>query len=158
MWVGGDYQFPSRELHNDSQTLNSAPFLCAGVTGVRVSNCGVASKEREVGEVNRILNVNLSSQYFLNKSVDKAVWQIYHDSINWLKGYTGVLISPKPNQEGNKLLFLSELREFPSVPWNVMTACVSMLLKSRTFLTCYRACFLPGRAKDLSVPRYRQPS
>ena len=37
---------------------------------------------------------------------------------------------------------------------NFMTAGVSMLLKSRTSLTCFRACFLPGRAKDLSGPRY----
>jgi len=29
-----------------------------------------------------------------------------------------------------------------------------MLLKSRASLTCFRACFLPGRAKDLSAPRY----
>jgi len=35
-----------------------------------------------------------------------------------------------------------------------MPARVSMLLKSRAFLTCFRACFLPGRAKDLSAPRY----
>jgi len=34
---------------------------------------------------------------------------------------------------------------------NLMTARVSMLLKSRTSLTCFRACFLPGRAKDLSA-------
>jgi len=31
---------------------------------------------------------------------------------------------------------------------------VSMLLKSRASLTCFRACFLPSRANDLSVPRY----
>jgi len=37
---------------------------------------------------------------------------------------------------------------------NLMTACVSMLLKSRASLTCFRACFLPGRAKDLSASRY----
>jgi len=30
-------------------------------------------------------------------------------------GCTGVLISHKPDQEGNKLMFLSEWREFPSV-------------------------------------------
>jgi len=30
-----------------------------------------------------------------------------------------------------------------------------MLLKSRASLTCFRACFLPGRAKDLSAPRYK---
>ena len=32
---------------------------------------------------------------------------------------------------------------------NLMTARVSMLLKSHPSLTCFRACFLPGRAKDL---------
>jgi len=56
-------------------------------------------------------------------------------------------------------MFLSELSEFPSAPClpgekNLMTARVSMLLKSRASLTCFRACFLPGRAKDLSAPRY----
>jgi len=30
-----------------------------------------------------------------------------------------------------------------------------MLLKSRASLTCFRTCFLPGRAKDLSAPRYK---
>ena len=34
---------------------------------------------------------------------------------------------------------------------NLMTARVSVLLKSRAPLTCFRACFLPGRAKDLSA-------
>ena len=48
----------------------------------------MASKEREVGEAGRILNVNLSSKYFLNKSPDRAVCQIYYDRINRLKGYT----------------------------------------------------------------------
>jgi len=36
---------------------------------------------------------------------------------------------------------------------NSMTSRVSMLLKSRASLTCFRACFLPGRAKDLSANR-----
>jgi len=31
---------------------------------------------------------------------------------------------------------------------------VKILLKSRASLTCFPACFLPGRAKDLSAPRY----
>jgi len=48
---------------------------------------------------------------------------------------------------------LSEWREFPSAPSiagkNLMTARVS-ILKSRAFLTCFRACFLPGRAKNLA--------
>ena len=54
-------------------------------------------------------------------------------------------------------MFLSEWREFPSAPClagkNLMTARVSMLLKSRASLTCFRACLLPDRAKDLSSPR-----
>jgi len=32
-----------------------------------------------------------------------------------------------------------------------------MLLKSRASLICFRACFLPGRAKDLSAPRVFKP-
>jgi len=36
---------------------------------------------------------------------------------------------------------------------HLMTARVSMLLKSLASLTCFRACFLPGRAKDLSAGR-----
>jgi len=35
-----------------------------------------------------------------------------------------------------------------------MTFRVSMLLKRRMFLTCFRACFLPGRAKGLAAPQY----
>ena len=37
---------------------------------------------------------------------------------------------------------------------DLMTLRISVLLKSRVSLTCFRACFLPGRAKDLSAPRY----
>ena len=59
-------------------------------------------------------------------------------------------------------MFLSEWHKFPSAPYlaegekkkNLMTACVSMLLKSRVSLTCFQACFLPGRAMDLSAPQY----
>ena len=35
-----------------------------------------------------------------------------------------------------------------------MTARVSMLLKSRASLTCFRACFFPFLANDLSAPRH----
>jgi len=38
---------------------------------------------------------------------------------------------------------------------NLMTALVSMLLKSRASPTCLRSCSLPGRAKDISAPRLR---
>jgi len=57
-------------------------------------------------------------------------------------------------------MFLSEWLEFPLAPClagrkgDLMTARVSMLLKLRASLTLFRACFLPGRAKDLSAPRY----
>jgi len=59
-------------------------------------------------------------------------------------------------------MFLSEWREFPSAPClaekkNLVTARVSMLLKSRASLICFRACFLPGRAKDLSALRCNYP-
>jgi len=55
-------------------------------------------------------------------------------------------------------MFISEWREFPSAPClagkSLMTTRVSMLLKSRTSRTCFRACFLRGRTKDFSGPRY----
>ena len=41
----------------------------------------------------------------------------------------------------------------PCTKINLMTARVSMLLKSRASLTCFRACFRPDGAKDLSAPR-----
>ena len=62
---------------------------------------------------------------------------------------------------GYKML---EWREFPSAPClagkknTLMTARLSLLLKSRASLICFRDCFLPGRAKDLSAPRYNEAS
>ena len=61
--------------------------------------------------------------------------------------------------QGNKPMILSEWRGFPSAPCfaekrNLMTARVSMFLKSRESLTFFRTCFLLGRAKDLSAPQY----
>ena len=56
-------------------------------------------------------------------------------------------------------MFLTEWREFHSAPClaggeGLMTVRVSMLLKSRASLTWLRACFFPGRAKDVPVPRH----
>ena len=57
-------------------------------------------------------------------------------------------------------MFLSEWREFPSAPclagkkktwWQLASRCCWNRARR---LTCYRACFLPGRAKDVSAPRY----
>jgi len=75
------------------------------------------------------------------------------------RDFTDVLISTQSDQERKKLMYLSEWREFSSVPClagkkNLMTARVLMLLKSRKSLTCFRACFLLGRAKELSASRY----
>jgi len=56
-------------------------------------------------------------------------------------------------------MFLSDWREFPLASClaekkkNLMTAPVSMLLKSHVSLKCFQARFLPGRAKDLSAPQ-----
>ena len=59
-------------------------------------------------------------------------------------------------------MFLSEWHEFPSAPClagkkNLMTARVSMLLKSRASLTCFRACFLPGRLRTYQHPIFVKP-
>jgi len=56
-------------------------------------------------------------------------------------------------------MFLTEWREFLWASClvgkkNLMITRASMLLKSRASPTCFRTCFLPGRAKDLSAPRY----
>ena len=71
------------------------------------------------------------------------------------KANTRVLISPYHGQEGNKQMFMSAWREFPSVPCrkrNVMAARVSILLKSCSSVTCFQARVLPDQAKDLPAP------
>ena len=40
----------------------------------------------------------------------------------------------------------------------MMTARVPMLLNSHASLSCFRACFLPGLAKDLSAPQVKHYS
>jgi len=51
-------------------------------------------------------------------------------------------------------IMLISFGAWPCRKKKLMTAHVSMLLKSRASLTCFRACFHPGWAKDLSAPRY----
>jgi hypothetical protein len=62
------------------------------------------------------------------------------------------LYSVKTVEEGNKIIFLSEWCEFHSVLClegkYLMSVGVSMLLKSRASLTCFRECLLSGWAKD----------
>jgi len=75
--------------------------------------------------------------------------------------YTGVLISPWPDQEENKLMFLSEWRD---LLWrlalqgggddDLMTARILNVVEMRASLAFFRTCFFPGRAKDLSALLY----
>ena len=56
-------------------------------------------------------------------------------------------------------MFLSERREFPlrcpAVGGELDDSSrLDVVEIARASLTCFRACFLPGRAKDLSAPLY----
>ena len=64
-------------------------------------------------------------------------------------------IGPQPDQEGNKLMFLSEWREFPSAPCGKKLDDSSRLdvVEIARVPDMLRACFRPRRAKDLSAPR-----
>ena len=71
--------------------------------------------------------------------------------------YTGTDKSlARPGRKQTNVSVRMALISFDALPCrknNLMTAHVSMLLKSRASLTCFRTCFLPVRAKDLSAPR-----
>jgi hypothetical protein len=72
--------------------------------------------------------------------------------------YRGADKSLAPPGRKQAKIFLPEWREFPSASLllgkKMITARVSILLKSRASLTCFQARFLTGRAKDLPAPRY----
>jgi len=75
--------------------------------------------------------------------------------VNFLQGADKSLAWPG-SQQGNVSVRMAWI-SFGALPCRgkkILTAGISMLLKSRASLTCFRACFLPGRAKDLSAPRY----
>ena len=89
------------------------------------------------------------------------VW-IYNSSLNVRvdnRGADKPLARPGRKQANvfcqNGVKFLRRLALQGGGGKNLMTARVSMLLKSRASLACFRACFLPGRAKDLSAPQVR---
>jgi len=63
----------------------------------------------------------------------------------------------RPGRKQASVSVRMEWTSFGALPCrkrNLMTARVSMSLKSRASLTCFRASFLPGGAKELSAPRY----
>ena len=102
-----------------------------------------------------------SEFFFFVEIVSSIIW-----AVNLLCWYLTPMFRGADNslaRPGRKQAFLSEWREFPSAPCfvgkekSLMTARVSMFLKSLASLTWFRACFLPGRAKDLSAPWYCNP-
>ena len=71
---------------------------------------------------------------------------------------TGVLISPWLDQEGNKLGSMSGTRAISTTSIREPTSSFFFFLQGKAqkeihaILTEILACFLPGRAKDLSAP------
>ena len=63
----------------------------------------------------KILNFSLNSDQDIQDETISVTKRKKEDTIT-TAAYKFVLISPKPDQEGNTLMFLSELREFPSAP------------------------------------------
>ena len=74
--------------------------------------------------------------------------------------YTGVLISPQPDQEGNKLGSMSGTRVISTTSRRELSLSFLFFLQGKApkeihaILTETLACFLPGRAKELSAPLY----
>jgi len=98
-------------------------------------------------------------------SRDRTVcyWIVAHitaGSYQALKTTTGVLISPYPDQEGNKLGSMSETRAISTASRRELSSRIFFFLQGKTLkkihaiLTGTLACFLLGRAKDLSAPIY----
>jgi len=70
-----------------------------------------------------------------------------------------VLISPKPDQEGNNLGSMSGTRDFTNIEVRAIIKFFFPLQgkapkEIHPILTETFACFLPGRAKDLPAPLY----
>ena len=100
------------------------------------------------------LDINTSQQ------MKPFLWQdinlhLVYGSSSWYRGADKFLARPGRKQVNIsvRMAWIS----FGTLPCkkkkNLMTAHVSVLLKSRPSLKCFRACFLPGRAKDSSEPR-----
>ena len=71
-----------------------------------------------------------------------------------------MLISPQPDQEGNKLGSMSGTRAISTTSRRELSSSFFFPLQGKApkeihaILTETLACFLPGRAKDLSAPLY----
>ena len=75
----------------------------------RIKNIELPKEKRTV--------IGLTYIYGIGRSLSETICAAAKvDPNKKIKDLTGTLISPQPDQEGNKLMFLSELREFPSAP------------------------------------------
>ena len=74
---------------------------------------------------------------------------------------TGVLISPYPDQEGNKLRSVSGARAISTTSRHELSSCFFLQGKAQkeihAILTETLACSVPGLAKELSTPLYLLP-
>ena len=77
------------------------------------------------------------------------------DEYTWIhyRGADKSLAWPERKQDCFRQNGVNFLRRLALQKKKNLTARVSVLLKSRASLTCFRACFLPGQAKDFSTPR-----
>jgi len=73
---------------------------------------------------------------------------------------TGVLISPQPDQEGNKLRSMPGTRAISTTSSRELSSIFFFFLQGKApkeihaILTEILGCFFPGRVKDLSAPMY----
>ena len=105
---------------------------------------------------------NIRNKFDLNRKFSRLMYQFLlkaafkAHSVKWYRGADKSLARPGRKQPNVsvRMAWIS----FGALPCrekkNLMTVRVSMLLKAHASLACFRACFLPGRAKDLSAPRY----
>ena len=138
---------PARTLlKTPSCTKDTMCCICKGIiNSVAPEDGRIGPKHVELKETNICMKLVIDSYllcYLLNISTyylyTQRGWHISERpySFTYLRRCTGMLKNPYPDQEGNKLMFLSKWREFPSTPClagkkNLMTARVSVLLKSR---------------------------
>jgi len=94
------------------------------------------------------------------QSLGKCMWYMCNPG-TWLptsityRGADKSLAQPGRKQANAsvRMAWIS-LGALPCKKRNLMTACISILLKTCTSLTYFRACFFPGWAKDLTAPRH----
>jgi len=122
-----------------------------------------------------LLNIFISTSLHVSGNCVPIIWTTYciyatlvfFTLYGWLSGLLHTYLPMKMEQSvqkrrnikfrrrgitQKKAITFRTRRKF-EIEKNLVTARVSMLLKSRVTLICFRACFVPGRAKDLSAPR-----